>query len=252
MSRLLIISYCDRIRTNAHVNHARYAKEHGHEYIFDISPTEHTHFTAKIEKIKKLLQYSEWLFWIDDDAYFVDFNKDIAEYIDDNKELIFCASPKDSGVFTWLSSGNFFLKNTPAVHALLDACLTTDLNTVKEWWNPETFGKFTNGDQDAIVYQMHHHQEWKSMTDKWSILPFQEFNSRPRHFLKAPDEHFLVHFVGNKKHLQVMDFAKQMNLAEDLSPQSAPVVYTKYDPPFREVHPRLFRILSNLGFIKKS
>lgn len=248
---LMIISYCDHIRTNAHLNHARYATQHGHSYLFDISPTQHTHFYAKVEKIKKLLLLTDWLFWIDDDAYFIDFDKDIADYIDESKELIFCASPKDSGIFTYLSSGNFFLKNTPAVHALLNACLSTDLEHVRSWWNPNTFGKFTNGDQDALVYQMHQHPDWNGKEEKWTIHPFSEFNSRPRHFLQYPDNHFLVHFVGNKKHRQVLQFAKDMNLAEDLCPPSAPEVNSKYLPQFREKHPRIHRFLRNLGFAPK-
>lgn len=247
MSKLLIISYCDRIRTNAHINHARYAAQHGHDYLFDIAPTKHTHFFAKIEKIKKLLSYTDWLFWIDDDAYFIDFEKNLSDYIDESKHLIFCNSPKDSGVFTWISSGNFFLKNTPEVHALLDACLSTELDTVRDWWDPELYGKFTNGDQDALVYQMHHHPQWSEKGYMWLIHQFNEFNSRPRHFLQEPTKHFLVHFVGNKKHLQVLKFAQDMGLTDDLSPNSAPAVITKYPPPFREKHPRIYRYLRQLG-----
>lgn len=256
----MIISYCDHIRTDAHINHARYAAQHGHTYIFDISPTQHTHFSAKIEKIKKLLSLTEWLFWLDDDAYFIDFDKDIADYIEEGKELIFCASPKDSEIFTWISSGNFFLRNTPAVHALLDACLTTDLNIVKEWWNPETLGYFTNGDQDAIIYQMHNHPDWLGKEDKWTIHPFYEFNSRPRHFLQEPNKHFLVHFVGSKKHLQALKFSKDMALPESLCPTSAPEVnnkyhpsevYTKIQPTAKNRPPRIKRFLRKLGLIKK-
>ena len=50
--------------------------------------------------------------------------------------------------------GQFFIRNSPQTLGLLDAVARTDLAMVKAWWDPERYGLFTNGDQDAFVYQL--------------------------------------------------------------------------------------------------
>lgn len=215
-----IISYCNFVRTYASVNHQFYADAHDYTYIYDISPTKNDVFKNKIEKILKLLDLFDWVFWIDDDAFFLDYSKRLEPFIDNapsKAELIYCTSPVNEGKKTYLSSGNFFLKNTKRVKQFLQACLDADLEDTKSRWDEQELGHFTNGDQDIMVDLLMNDGRFNSRTFH-AILPFEYFNTRPFHFEKSYNEHFLVHFTGNNKQDQVIDFAKKFNLSPALIP----------------------------------
>lgn len=216
-----IVSYCDHLRTYAHVNHQFYAEQHGYHYIFDIAPTHYAPFKNKIEKLLKLLDLFDWVFWIDDDAFFLQYDRPLSDFIKKhhNYDLIFCKSPINQGNWTYLSSGNFFLKNTAHVREFLHACLETEIETAKSAWHEETTGLFTNGDQDVMVHLLHHDSRFNTDTFH-TRLPYKAFNSRPFHFKKRPSEHFLVHFTGNNKHQQALDFAQKFSLSPALIPKA--------------------------------
>jgi len=216
-----IISYCNFVRTYANVNHQYYAEHHGYTYIYDVSPTHHDVFKNKIEKILKYLDLFDWVFWIDDDAFFLQYDKRLEDFIKHNEgsDLIFCTSPVNNGKTTYLSSGNCFLKNTPRVRDFLLACLDGDLNVVKERWHEE-YGLFTNGDQDIMVDLLMNDSRFNGATFH-KILPYELFNTRPFHFEKSSAEHFLVHFTGNDKQSQVIEFSKKFGLSPALIPQDA-------------------------------
>jgi hypothetical protein len=223
MTRLGIVSYCDTFRTLAHVNHESYAREHSYTYIFDIAPTTSTTYFAKVEKIRKFLPLFDWVFWIDDDAFFMQRSVGLEEFPAraEGAEVIFCSSPprgSESGFstwWTWLSSGNFLIRNTPEALRLLDAVLATDLTKVAEWWDAEEFGNYTKGDQDAFVFQLATDPVF-SREGFAARLPFEAFNTRPEHFVQGPDDHFLVHFTGGNKRGQARQFGKRFGLTEAL------------------------------------
>jgi len=214
-----IISYCNFVRTYANVNHQYYADKNGYVYIYDIAPTHHDVFKNKIEKILKYLTLFDWVFWVDDDAFFLQYDQPLDKFLKGNTsaDLIFCASPVNQGNKTYLSSGNFFLKNTPRVIAFLKACLETDLETAKSHWADE-YGLFTNGDQDIIVYLLKNDPRFMSQRFH-VILPYDSFNTRPFHFKEGADEHFLVHFTGNYKQKQAVEFSVKYNLCPALISQ---------------------------------
>lgn len=210
--KILVLSYCDSIRTKCIINHASYCDAQGYEYIYDIAPTSQTGFFSKIEKILKFLPYFDYVFWIDDDAFFMQFDKKLEDFINTDKDFIFCASPVNDGRWTYLSSGNFFIKNTASSTKLLQQVLNTSLEKVETWWDVEKFGDFTRGDQDVIVYCLQH-----SRDASYKILEYSAFNSRPYHFINRCDEHFLVHFTGHKKQLMATQFAKRFQIEDHLT-----------------------------------
>lgn len=214
-----VVSYCDHVRTLAAVNHELYAARHGYTYIYDIAPTRERRFKAKIEKIKKFLPLFDWVFWIDDDAYFMQPDVPLDGFIDlaPGADVIFCESPVNDGKWTWISSGNFFIRNSPESLRLLDEVLATDLSTVSEWWDPSTYGYYTKGDQDAIVYHLATDERFSS-PGFLARLAFERFNTRPFHFVEAADEHFLVHFTGGDKHRQATEFGARFGLTPALVP----------------------------------
>lgn len=217
-----IISYCDRLRTNAHVNHEVYARVHGYTYIFDIAPTseppQHKKFFLKLEKIRKFLPLFDWLFWIDDDAFFMGRKTRLTSFVErfPNATLIFCASPTNAGKWTWMSSGSMFIRNSELGRKLIDAVMQTDLQVVKAWWDADRFGMWTGGDQDAIVYQLMTNPLFQQ-EGFYARLEPREFNSRPSHFVKGPFEHFLVHFTGDNKGAQALEFAQKWGLSDALT-----------------------------------
>lgn len=220
--RLGIVSYCDHLRTYAHVNHQYYAEKHGYTYINDISPTHHTPFKNKIEKLLKLMDLFDYVFWIDDDAFFLQYDKPLTDFITRNKKysLIYCKSPVNEGKWTYLSSGNFFMKSNRKTREFLERCLTAELDDIRPDWNETEEGLFTNGDQDIMVHLLKRDSAFSS--PRFHIcLPYENFNTRPFHFKKKSNEHFLVHFTGNNKQQQALEFAKKFKLSPALIPQEA-------------------------------
>lgn len=213
-----VISYCDRIRTLATANHELYARDHDYTYIFDIAPTANKRFLAKVEKVGKFLPLFDWVFWLDDDAFIMKRDVRLETFIDQSPEatLIVCESPINEGKWTWLSSGNFLLRNTPDAAQLLADVIATDLDVVEAWWDPVVYGYFTRGDQDAFVYQLNTNPRYGD--GFVARLPFDAFNARPFHFTDEPDEHFLVHFTGGEKGRQARLFGDRFGLTEALVP----------------------------------
>lgn len=230
-NKLGIISYCDHFRTFAHINHQYYAEQHGYSYIFDAAPTHNGPYLNKIEKLLKFLDLFERVFWIDDDGFFTQYDQPLEKFLKkhQDKELVFCKSPenvddKGNPIWTYLSSGNFFMKNTPRVRAFLEACMEMNLDDIRDKWDSEKFGHFTNGDQDIMVYLLHNDDRFNG-PDFHVCLPYENFNTRPFHFKKKANEHFLVHFTGNDKQGQAVAFGERLGLSEALVPQA---VYESY------------------------
>jgi hypothetical protein len=139
-NKLLVLSGSTKLRFNSVVNHKAYADEWGYGYHFDLSPIRElaSPFFTKIEILLGQLKPNgpEWVFWIDDDAYFTDFSKPLHSFLSEcesSTDLVFCESPKNqSGEWTWMSSGQFFLRNSERSRRLLKAVLETPISSVRE------------------------------------------------------------------------------------------------------------------------
>jgi len=196
---LKILSGADHFRFNSHLNHLKYAKIHSYDYFFDDSIYGiDSVYDQKVRAILNLEVSDEWNFWIDDDAFFCQFEKPLTYFLKDIDTETILAFPKSpinlQGGWTYLSSGNFYFKPNEEVHDFFNKVLHTDIIQVQRWWNPDLYGIFTHGDQDRIVYQLMRNPEIRAKT---AILPWDLFNYRPYHFKSRPDEHFLVHFAVN-------------------------------------------------------
>lgn len=216
-----ILSGCDKLRFQSKVNHKAYADHYGYTYKYDDKKRQlKSKFDHKIYAILDLPVDNKWWFWIDDDAFFTKFNQSFEQLnlSFDNKLLIFAESPVNlNEKWTYLSSGNFFFKNTQEIKEYFNKVLIRDIDQVKEWWNESKFGIFTNGDQDRIVYEL---IADKKLQDYTEIVSFEKFNTRPYHF-KNYDDHFLVHFAGvGKKHTAIKEFKDKFNFqSETLVPK---------------------------------
>ena len=190
-----IISGCNHIRFESHINHAVYANHYGYKYIFDDRkrPLKSV-YDHKLHAILDIPIDDQWWFWIDDDAFFINFNSfSSLKICFEDKLFVFPKSPiNPQGLWTFLSSGNFFFKNNTIVKDFFTQVLNRDINQVKSWWDPTTLGKFTNGDQDRIVFELLNDEK---ILKKTLITNYELFNTRPYHFNDLRD-HFLVHFAG--------------------------------------------------------
>ncbi|GHG56161.1 hypothetical protein GCM10011331_23380 [Flavimobilis marinus] len=239
MSRSIgIISYCDHLRTRAHINHQAYASRHGYTYIFDVAPTVERKFGAKLEKIQKLTPLFDWTFWIDDDAFFMQHDRALREFLpkDPRTALVFCESPINKGKKTWISSGNFLIRRTARTSRFLRDVARTPMDVVEAWWDVDRLGYFTRGDQDAMVYQLLTNPVYRR-PGFVRRLPYTAFNTRPFHFQSKPDEHFLVHFTGDDKGTQAAAFAGRFGLSEALVPWSVEDRYQMRYVPARRIEP---------------
>lgn len=199
-SRIAIVSGRNPpTRFESYVNHRAYADRHGYRYIHCNWPTKsNSRYYNKIYYLLEYVDLFDYIFWIDDDAFFFDFTKDLGNFLPSSgKILSFCKSPDFKTLKTFLSSGQFFVKGSDIGKNFLKDILTTDLDKVKTWWTPD-LGFFTNGDQDAIIYLLHTNEKYAGIADLYN---YRSFNSRPENILENIDAHnpFIVHFTGTAK-----------------------------------------------------
>ncbi|MGH1421185.1 MAG: hypothetical protein ACRBEQ_05160 [Hyphomonas sp.] len=239
---ILVLSGASLMRYPTMLNHRAYCDRHGYAYRFDSSPRKHVQkfFFHKLHALCEALHSSDWLFWLDDDAAFMQLDTPLETLVPEMSaadpgtvpDTIFCKSPVNNGIWTHISSGNFLIRNTASSHALLKACLATELRKVRDWWDKDKYGFYTGGDQDALVYQIETTAEWQA---KSLILPYDRFNCRSFHF-EQPDDHFLVHFTkapGKTKLDQMIEFSARMGLDDFLLPPGAADDYAKYHDHLR-------------------
>lgn len=218
-ARIGILSgYYPGTRFNSQANHRLYAERHGYRYIFDSTPRfDRRTYMRKMEAIQEYLDLFDWLFWVDDDAYFTDFSIPLEQFIAiaPNSDFIVCKSPSTKELSTHISSGQFLLHNTPGAHRFIADALATDLVKVKAWWRSH-LGMFTKGDQDALVYLMETDPAFAAPF--YSILDHQNFNNRNFEYESRLDEHFLVHFTGKSKVQDKVNFCERMGCNEYICP----------------------------------
>jgi hypothetical protein len=222
-SGLTIVSGCDRLRFKSFVNHKLFADENKANYVwsFMIRREGANPYLRKIDAIQASLGADEWLFWLDDDAYFTDFSWRLLPYANrfSGVDLVICKSPINEGAWTFISSGQFFLRATRRSTQFLDAVASTDLEQVKAWWDQKRFGMYTGGDQDAMVYVLVTDSRFKE--GKFFVrLDYSEFNCREFHYKKSASEHRILHLASGTKSKQQLlaEFQARFDVNEFLVP----------------------------------
>lgn len=177
------------------VNHKVYADKWGYSYIHCNWPTIASNlYFNKIYYLLAYIDHFDYLVWIDDDAFFIDFKSDIMEFKPKSDHFIsLCSSPTFKKLFTYLSSGQFILKCNATAKQFLKDILNQDLKKIKAVWTEE-LGYFTNGDQDAMVHLL---TEDTSYIGKYNLWDYKKFNSRFEN-LENKDKHhpLILHFTG--------------------------------------------------------
>lgn len=179
----------------SYVNHKAYCQRHGYTYICCSWPTgAENPYMNKIRYIKSYISKFDYVFWIDDDAFFIDREQRLESILPSSESFMsVCKSPSRKVLKTCLSSGQFMLRSSPTSLAFLESVENTDLAMVKRWWKPE-HGFFTNGDQDAMVYHLNTDVRFAGV----DYYPADSFNSRIED-LSEGRRVFVLHLTGTKK-----------------------------------------------------
>ena len=223
--RIGIVSGGDEIRLRSYVNHAIYAREHGLDYRVEtgIDPHIVTKFDYKVSIIRRLLPHYEWLVWMDDDAYFTDFDATnitdlVAAAEEDGQDLVLAEGPLEpNGFWSRINTGVMIIRNSDVGRALVEAMATADLATVRAWWDEDRDGLFTNGDQDQMWWAI----RTGGHEDLVRIVGHHELNSRGHYYEHNLSDAFVMHFTGYPdKELGVARFADRFGVGQELVPEA--------------------------------
>ena len=200
---------------SAYENHKVYSSQHGYYYINCNWPTIASNpYYNKLYYSLHYLDLFDFIFWIDDDAFFWDLNRSLDQFIPKGEKILsICKSPDNKNIKTLFNSGIFMLKCNYVGKLFIQAALETDLEIVKKWWVPE-FGYFTGGDQDAFVFQYKTNQDY---SDKFEIYHHSAFNSR-YYELENFSNVFIIHLTGTRiaKLETLLFIIKKFSLTENL------------------------------------
>jgi len=182
-------------RFNSIVNHRIYCSLHGYTYINCAWPTTQTNpYMNKLAYIKEYYGLFDYLFWLDDDAFFLNLEWRLEEYLPrDLNFLSICRSPSYKELKTYFSSGQFILSLNDTGRAFVDKLLQLNWNDVRSWWPHDKYF-FTGGDQDKMTYLVNQH---KDFLGRVMFYDHSAFNSRPEELLSDPHGNVnVLHFTG--------------------------------------------------------
>src|SRR5262245_3084233 len=125
--KISIVSGSSRPKFDSPANHHAYAVRHGYGYRFDLGPhpmvPRPPYF--KLGAVAQALPSCDWLFWLDDDAFFTDLDRPLETIVgalDPHLLVAFCGAPVNPrGLTTFLNSGAFFIRSCADALVFLDA-----------------------------------------------------------------------------------------------------------------------------------
>ncbi|WP_338608578.1 hypothetical protein V6617_01385 [Pelagibacterium nitratireducens] len=176
----------------SYINHKAYCDRHGYGYVHCNWPTgASVPYFNKIRYLKAYVGYFDYLFWIDDDAFFMDMEKSL-DFLwpVSGQFLSICGSPDFKDIRTVVSSGQFLLRCDNVGKCFLDAVENADPAAIAAWWH-DGLGFFSNGDQDAMVYVIKTNHRFQGV----AIHDYRQFNSRIEN-LKNGEDLFILHLTG--------------------------------------------------------
>jgi hypothetical protein len=198
-------------------NHRVYCSYHGYHYIHCNWPTQAENlYLNKFHFIRHYYDLFDFIFWLDDDAFILDMEKPLTNFLPLNDAFIsICNSPDNKKIKTVFSSGSFMLACSAEGRLFVDNVIKTSLAEVKAWWNVE-HGYFTNGDQDIVVYL---YMTNDALRKKFTIFHHNEFNSRLLDYVRGVHV-FLLHLTGSPetKRNSLKKIRKLSGLNESLLP----------------------------------
>ena len=200
---VICMSYTDNISSYSKYSHfinKKYAEKHGYDFVkFDYEMTDRAQQWCKVKAINQLLNESEkdykYIFWIDSDAFFNNFNITLESIIDKyaDKDIIICDDLPNSGKINTINTGTMFIK-----------CTTWSKQFCNEWYNYS--GEF--------LYSLLHEQRVlddyinnnnNNFKDHVAICPTNTFNSASYEYeggYKNRDD-FICHLMARQSDYRI-------------------------------------------------
>lgn len=201
-ANVLILSSHSNPKTSGPVNHQVYAMRHGYDYLFDMTPLAlKTPYDQKLDVIARTMRRTrcDWIVWIDDDAYFMQLDKPITDFLpkNDTVDFVICRSPVNlQGIWSYINSGVVIIRNCKQALLIVEEALHLSMSQVEAWWDAEKYGHFVaGGDQERLTYVFENNPLCK---DAVTIHDHTEFNSRAYHFTRSADELFVCHLASHR------------------------------------------------------
>lgn len=117
-------------------NKQKYCDKHGYDFISYDQKLDHPRHPSwhKIPYMQQTLPNYDWVFWADSDSFVINSDVKIEDFIDDNKDAVFCKD--DMGI----NAGMFMFKNSEWSFWLLE-----------EIWNFKKYGNNKHGTVEMIL-----------------------------------------------------------------------------------------------------
>lgn len=222
---ICLVSGGDEIRLRSYVNHTIFAREHGLDYRLecglDIGVA--NKFFYKTSIIRRVLGRYDWIAWIDDDAFFTDFARDTIGDLVRSADaaghfMVIAEGPEEpNGFWSRINTGVVLLRNDERSRSLLEAMHMASLDAVREWWDDDRDGLFTNGDQDQMWWALHQLE----LIDGVEIVGHRELNSRGHYYDTSLTDAAVMHFCGHRdKPLGILRFADRFDVGQELVPSN--------------------------------
>lgn len=205
---MIIISGSNGSKYNAEINHKNYADYHGIDYHYytDIDYEQgimKRPSYIKTYAIRNALELHDKVMWIDDDAFFIDFNWDCRTVFEQySKPWIVSQSHATKSSQPILNSGvMFYRRDTNIINMLQEIPNMTDAKKI-EMWQPE-WGTTKGNDQPRYIVMSQ--TKYKDYVD---IVPYQlnKWNKKREHCMRSPQQ--IVHFAGTNKESRIPDFER--------------------------------------------
>lgn len=205
------------------INHYIYAREHGLDYRLECGLDDdiRTKFDYKTSIIRRILPYYDWVVWVDDDVYFTDFaandiNDQIAAADTENQIIVIADGPLEpNGFWSKINTGVVAFKNCEENIELLHQFHSLPLEEVREWWNDDRDGLFTNGDQDQLWMALN----TSGLIERTRIVDSLRWNSRGHYYKNSLSDAAIMHFCGYPdKEIGVAQFAQRFGIGQELVP----------------------------------
>lgn len=190
---------------NCQINHKDYASYHNIDYVFYKNKDYQNPFFMKIDAILDAFAYTELVFYLDYDAFFVDKNWDCRSIFVDNKEsFVVTASPSKRQNLPRFNSGVMAIRKNRYTIDMLQKSKNILDKELKKVWNKHRYGDLDGNDQPRLIYLSD-----ILLGNNIKIIPFPGFNGRRKQFaFDTP----IVHFVSKNKETNIQKFQKRTGI----------------------------------------
>lgn len=210
---MIIISGSNTDRFKTYVNHKNYADYRGYDYkYFTDIDYEQGLMTSpaytKVYAVLKALESHNEVMWIDDDAFFINFEWDCKSVFTlTNKPFIASQSHSIKRNTPALNSGVMFFRRNKHIKRMLKLIPNISDEEKTSVWQ-KSWGSSGGNDQPRFIYLSQ-----TKFKDVCHIIPYAEnrWNTRPRHALKSTQH--IVHFAGDKKQEKIDHFQETANIS---------------------------------------